>query len=257
MDCPVCQAVVKKGSSFCRYCGHQLPVVIGASYPYGIRFPEKPGAAHVVALAYSAPKYAVTEIAGEQFHIALYDRQTLPLLTELHREAFRALPHGSITHTVDGRTFFGGPSFWACMSRRLAGEGVFEGEVEHWPARCHSFFGCISAQKRQHVMYHREGWEVFYPGRHGIFSSALPGEDALLSAAPKKPQLFIPDKAKIKTEVLSLITRAGCNRCPMFSPSYLNQQIKKIPPMLEFGQTPDCGWIECAIHGLAAWWKCY
>jgi hypothetical protein len=257
--CPSCQAVVKKGSSFCRYCGHQLPVVVGVSYPYGIRFPAVDGDAAVVALARTAPKYSLDVSPAGIFYTALYDRLTLPQLADLHRAAFLALPRGSIMHTVDGRTFFGGSSFWACMSRRLNDEGVFDGEVEHWSARCHSFFGCISAQKRQHAMYHREGWEVFYPGRHGRFADSVSGDEA--NPCPEvdtgRHQFFYPDRAKIQAEVLQLAKRSGCNRCPMFSPAYLAQQVKKIPLVLEFGVTPDCGWFRCQLHGDAAWWRVY
>lgn len=260
MKCPSCQASNRKAANFCSYCGLQLPIVVGASFPFGIRFPGHVDDSVSMLARGTSPKPEVSYIDGQRFITALFDRTTVRFLAELHRAAIVALPPGSILQTVDGgRSWFSGPSFWGCMSRRLDNAGVLDGEVEHWTARCHSYFGCLSAQKRQHVMYHREGWEVFYPGRHGTFAVPRPEADAgpLYEIARKDCNVFAVDRAKVKAEVVALVNRAGCHRCPLFSGAYLQQQVQKVPSVFHIGRDPDCGFLDCAIHGPGVWWRVY
>ena len=260
MICPSCQAVVRKRSNFCAHCGHQMPVMVGVHYPFGIRFPASgfgPEFAAAVMQARRAPRYHVDAIEGARFHVALYDRTTVSDLAKLHRMVFSALPGQEplIEHTTDGRSFFSGPSFWGCFAKRLAGTGVDFPEVAHCDARCHSYFGCVAAQKRQHEMYHREGWELFYNGRHGIFPG---GDDAdgVLALDDIDRSRFILDRDKVKAEVMNLFRRAGTNRCPLFSQSHLEQQVRKLPSVVFVG---DPGWrfVDCAIHGPAVAFECY
>ena len=274
MHCPSCKAVARKGSSFCSYCGQQLPVVVGESYPYGLRFSAGSGAAFAVALnhARQAPVYSPRTIDGVRFHVALYDRSSLSALAELHRLVFMALPGDRplIEHTIDGRHFFTGPSFWDCLAKRVSGCGVEYPEFPHPGCRCHSYFGCIAAQRRQHEMYHREGWEVFYHGRHGSFGGGLSQEDEdfVASGRATRSELaavlgtsaFTLDRAKVKAEVMRLINRAGAHRCPLFSPVHLEQQLRRLPgTVLLNGDLADPGWgfLNCAIHGPAVYFRCY
>jgi hypothetical protein len=249
-----------------------MPVIIGASYPFGIRFPAcSRGAAFVAAVtqARSAPRYAESVIEGVRFHVALFDRATIADLAALHRKVFFALrgEHSTlIEHTTDGRHFFSGPSFWGCFARRLTDDRVEFPEVAHSGARCHSYFGCLATQSRQHEMYHREGWEMFYNGRHGL----SPGGDseefqALRESGRELVALgeeiergaFVLDRAKVKAETLNLIRRSGAHRCPLFSPAHLHKQIRKLPSVVFIGETPGWGFINCAIHGPAVYFKCY
>jgi len=274
MHCPSCKATARKGSSFCSYCGQQLPVVVGESFPYGIRFPAGRGPAFAVALSHArqAPVYSVRVIEGARFHVALYDRLSLSALAELHRLVFMALPGDRplVEHTIDGRHFFTGPSFWACLARRVAGRGVEYPEFPHPDCRCHSFFGCIAAQRRQHEMYHREGWEVFYHGRHGSFGSGLSqaDEDFIASGRATRSEIvailgtssFVLDRAKVKAEVLAMVERAGAHRCPLFSRAHLEKQLRKLPGTVLLGlpdADPSWGFLNCAIHGPAVFFRCY
>lgn len=251
-----------------------MPVVVGVSYPFGIRFPHDRGPASAVALNHAkrAPVYSCPVIDGARFHVALYDRSSLSELVELHRLVFMALPGSRplIKHTTDGRSFFTGPSFWGCFAKRVAGAGLEWPDVAHPCARCHSYFGCVFAQKRQHEMYHREGWEVFYHGRHGLFATGLSPEDEdfVFSGRATKADLdrvlgcgtFHPDREKIKAEVMRLIRHAGAHRCPLFSPLHLDQQVKRIPtavPLAGPCADPEWRFLNCAIHGPAAAWRCY
>jgi hypothetical protein len=268
MLCPSCSSVVAKGSNFCSRCGYQVPIVVGASFPFGIRFPVSFGPAYAAAVSHArrAPCYSTCTVEGATFHVALYDRPHVSDLAELHRMVFMALPGARplIEHTIDGHTFFSGPSFWGCFARRLTEAPVEYPEVAHTGCRCHSLFGCLAAQKRQHEMYHREGWEVFYNGRHGYFPG---GEDAFtvdgpgggsdLVSGPIDRAIFMLDRAKVRSEAMNLVRRAGAHRCPLFSPSHFDQQIKRLPSLVEVGETPGWRYLECAVHGPAVAWSCY
>lgn len=248
MLCPSCSSIVKKRSNFCRYCGQSIPILVGADYPFGIRFPCGPGAAFAVVVnaARKAPRYFVQEVSGVSFHVALYDRPHVPDLAHLYRLLLSEIPsvRHLVEHTTDGRTFFSGPSFWSCMADRLTDDRVVSPDVAHPSVGCHSVFGCIAAQRRQHEMYHREGWEVFYPDRHGL----VPDGD---------PRTFVVDRAKIKAEVLNLIRRAGTHRCPIFRPSRLDAAVRSLPSVVEIGETPGWDTFVCSLHGQAFCWSCY
>jgi hypothetical protein len=247
MKCPSCTALTKKGASFCSYCGCQLPIVVGVSFPYGLRFPfsTDPAMAAAVTHARRAPRYFIQKAGAARLHVALYDRPHADELAELHRLVFAAL-YGrqalAIEHTVDGRSFFTGPSFWVCMARRLGGDLVQTFEVPHPGARCHSLFGCLAAQKRQPEMYHREGWEVFYPGRHG----QLVGRER-----------FVLDRDKVRAETMNLIKRAGAHRCPLFSASHFDKAIRGLPSVVFIGEDPGWALFDCAVHGPAVRLACY
>lgn len=268
MLCPSCSSVVRKKSNFCSRCGHQMPVIVGVDFPFGLRFPSvpnAPGLAAAISLALQAPVYRSEHLEGLRYHVALYDRPHVADLAELHRVAFAALaPRPLIEHTMDGHAFAVGPSIWACLARRLGDDRTEHPEVPHPGCRCHSYFGCLAAQRRQHEMYHRDGVEVFYNGRHGIFPGgedveyrALQDSGDLLSLGDAlDTSVFCLDRAKVKAEVMNLIKRAGAHRCPLFSPAYLEAQIRKLPEVVEVGSK---GWryLHCAMRGPAVAWSCY
>jgi len=271
MQCSVCQAVVKKGSNFCRYCGHQMPVLIGASFPFGIRFPSGSGKvlASAINQARSAPRYFEEMIERVKFHVALYDRTTVADLAVLYQKVFSTFRGDSpvlIEHTTDGRHFFTGPSFWGCLARRLGNDEMLTFEEPQPGTRCHSYFGCLAAQKRQHQIYHREGWEVFYNGRHGFFPGGDSDEFKNLKEQGRElvalgeeidRTRFVLDRAKVRAETMNLIRRAGAHRCPLFSPSHFDKAIRRLPSVVFVGEDPGWEFLNCAIHGPAVRWRCY
>lgn len=107
---------------------------------------------------------------------------------------------------------------------------------------------------------------MFYNSRHGLF----PGGDSeefqslwetgreLVSLGDEIDRgTFVLDRSKVKAEALNLIRRAGAHRCPLFSPAYLEKQVRKLPSVVLLGETPGWGFINCAIHGPAVYFKCY
>jgi hypothetical protein len=150
-------------------------------------------------------------------------------------------------------------------SSRLTDDRTEHPDVAHPDHRCHSCFDCLTAQRRQHEMYHREGWEVFYDGRHGSF----PGSEDLVSVEGPgggcdlvpdgdiDRSLFLLNRGKVRQEALNLIRRASAHRCPLFLLSYFDQQIKKLPAMVEIGTTPGWRFLECSVYGSAVAWECY
>lgn len=270
MQCPVCESLVRRRSSFCPTCGHELPFVVGVEYPFGIRFPDGSGKLYQAAInkARCAPCYAVRQVDAVRYHVALFDRTSLFQLADLYALVLKACGadrYVLVEHTTDGRHFFSGPSFWRCLAERVAGEPAKAPARSHWGVKCHSLFGCLAAQARQHEMYHREGWEVFYHGRHGIF----PCDEERLQASQHEllgrndfdrvmdTSTFYPDRAKIRAEVLRLIQRAGCHRCPCFSARYLDEQIRQIPLEVKVGVTPGWQFVNCQVHGPGVAFRCY
>lgn len=267
MLCPVCQSFVKKRSSFCSTCGHQLPVMVGVHHPFGIRFPDATGKLCQAAVnkARAAPCYAVRREGAVCYHVSLFDRTSLYQLADLYALALKASGYDLVEHTTDGRHFFSGPSFWRCLAERVGGEPAKSPAFSHWGMKCHSLFGCLAAQQRQHEMYHREGLEVFYHGRHGIF----PCDDGKLQSLRHEvvgrddlervmdTTTFYPDREKIRAEVLRLIQRAGCHRCPCFSARHLEEQVKAIPLEVRIGETPGWQFVNCQIHGPGVAFSCY
>lgn len=267
MQCPVCESLVKKRSSFCPTCGHQLPLIVGVTYPFGIRFPDGAGKLYQAAVnkARAAPCYAVRQVGSVHYHVALFDRTILYPLADLYALVVKACGYDLVEHTTDGHHFFSGPSFWRCLAERVGGEVAKAPAISHWSVKCHSFFGCLAAQQRQHEMYHREGWEVFYHGRHGIFPC---DEERLRSLGHNvlgrndlervmDTSTFYPDRAKIRAEVLRLIQRAGCHRCPCFSARHLEEQVRAIPLEVRVGVTPGWQFVNCQIHGPGVTFGCY
>src|SRR4051794_17058033 len=107
MNCPVCELPAK--GHFCSNCGHDLPYVVGESYPFGIRFPESKGKAYMVAIetAKAAPIYREEAREGILYHYALYDRVTIRGLVQLLKlleKVFRGEWY-LIENTTDGETF--------------------------------------------------------------------------------------------------------------------------------------------------------
>jgi len=197
--------------------------------------------------------------------VALFDRTSLYQLADLYALALKAHGYDLVEHTTDGHHFFAGPSFWRCLAERVGGEPAKAPAFSHWNVKCHSLFGCLAAQQRQHEMYHREGWEVFYHGRHGIFPCDEDrrrslGHDVLGRSDLERVMdttTFYPDRAKIRVEVLRLIQRAGCHRCPCFSARYLDKRVQAIPLDVRIGVTPGWQFLNCAIHGPGVAFRCY
>jgi hypothetical protein len=246
MQCPSCEYVFDHGSNFCPSCGSPLPIVVGASFPFGIRFPvayylgdDTPVAAYdvVVNAARLAPEYTETD----RWHVARFDRLTVRQAADLYDllvACFGVKSRHAVEHTIDGRQWFAGGSFWRCMADRLAG---FVPERPGWnhPCQCHSLFGCLHAQARQPAHIHRMGAEVFVHGRHGFYAGRpgalerLNGKHEVVGADDYRRVMnvdeFHLDKGKIRAEVVALVKRAGAHRCPMFSWRRLDETIRRLP----------------------------
>jgi hypothetical protein len=271
MLCPSCSAVVKKEGNFCSHCGCQVPIVVGEKFPFGIRFPAMaltPEFAAAVSQAKRAPRYTLQFAGTVRYHVALFDRPHVPDLAELYRMVYQSIPGRQplVEHTTDGESFFSSPSFWSCFARQLTDGAVEFPLVAHAGCRCHSIFGCIAAQGRQHEMYHREGWEVFYNRRHGLFPGGDSGafEDrqdrgglVSLSSGDIDTTVFSMDRAKVKAEAMNMIRRAGGHRCPLFSPSVFEKAVRNLPQIVDVEVMPDWGFLNCTIHGPAVYLKCY
>ncbi len=267
MQCPLCETVAGKGANFCPTCGHQMPVIVGASYHDGIRFPETKGQYYQVAVdkARNAPKYAF--IDGR--HVCLYERHTVRQLAELYALAYRAFPGDRadlIEHTVNGgEEFFAGRSFWRCFADRL--EGVVTSDWRNHPCRCLSYFGCAHAQTRQEDLWHAEGGEVFFHGFHGFFPARegkleqLHREYGFLGRADYQRVMdthrFHMDKAKIQQELMVIVKRAGAHKCPWFSWRTFYGQIKKLPDVVLLDDEPLWRFISDVKRGPGVIFGCY
>lgn len=258
MQCPVCKARTKR--DFCRYCGHQMPVIVGQRPVYGLRFPDKHTPENIMQFA-----NATRAFAG--LRTALYDITRIDRLLDLNARLVRAMGSSHwrlIEHTTDGKTFRNGQMPWRCFGDMLAGRPLTSIEVPHLNVQCHSYFGCVYAQERQPRRYHQLGVEIFYHGIHGHFRGVL-ADDAVNSQCLGKnrgQQLydthFLFDKAAIKQQVVTLVKKFGADWCPKFSQSRLNRQIDALPQWIIPSEDDRWGLLWCrASNRPAVYFRCY
>lgn len=267
MQCPICELPTGEHANFCPHCGYQLPIIVGSSFQFGIRFPEAKNMSFQAAVnnAQRAPRYSFSD----GYHIALFERHNIHQLAELYCLATKAFVRPRdrlIEHTTDGGdTFFTGPSFWNCLSDRLNNEVSYN--VHNHPCRCLSYFGCYQAQQRQPDMWHIQGGETFFHREHGFF----PGREGdyerleeireLLGRADydrvMDTGIFHMDKPKILQGVLTLIKRFGGNRCPLFSMMHLNTQIAKLPEVVRLEREPMWRFVSDPTRGPGVIFGCY
>lgn len=265
MQCPDCEARVR--GNFCSRCGRQLPYILGASFPCGVRFPnmEKKGNAFLAALnhARNAPKYRAIPFRGTTYHVALYDLTAIRHLAELDALLNRAFRTEVVEHTVDGKNFYPGRVPWSCFAARMENRPATGMIVPHEGERCFSYWGCHYAQDRQHLHYHCEGKEVFVHGIHGFFHCSSEDEDRFGGIWP--PGLFERlqrtkfqfKKIEIRKEVMRHIKRYGGNRCPIFSAKHLDEQLERIPDVLVPAENPQWG-VQVTPHNNAGvYLACY
>jgi hypothetical protein len=249
MKCPDCGSQVR--GNFCSSCGRQLPYVVGASFPYGLRFPapeRKGGVRYQAAVnaARNAPRYWEKTVGEVLYHAALYDLHSIRHLVELFGMAGKAFTgrEEMIEHTTDGRRFSGGHLPWGCFADRVEGRPGGGMIVPHENVKCFSLWGCHYAQDRQPRHYHVDGKEIFRHGIHGFFRCAPEDEDlfgnywpdGLRERLERTPFQF--RKSKIRDEAMRWIKRYGGHRCPSFSAKYLDAQLAAIPNVLVPADNP-------------------
>lgn len=248
MQCPDCGAKVR--GNFCSNCGRQLPYVVGASYPYGLKFPApaRRGSGYQAAVnaARGAPRYWEKTVSGVLYHAALYDLQGLRQLVELFgllRKVFTGREE-LIEHTIDGRRFTSGHLPWGCFADRVEKRPAGGMIVPHENVKCFSLWGCHYAQDRQPRHYHLEGKEVFRHGVHGFFRCGSEDEDRFGTYWPAgllgrlERTSFQFDKRRIRDEAMGWIHRFGAHRCPSFSARYIDAQLAAIPNVLVPADNP-------------------
>lgn len=247
MLCPDCQAWVR--GNFCSHCGRQLPYVVGASFPYGLRFPAAnrgPSYQGAVNAARSAPRYWERAAGGVLYHHACFDLggvRSLVDLLQMVRKAFRGREE-LIEHAIDGRRFTSGALPWGCFADRVEKRPAGGMIIPHENVKCFSLWGCHYAQERQPRPYHLEGKEVFRHGVHGFFRCSdddeerfgekwSPGLHERLAVTP-----FQFDRRRIREEVMRHIKRFGGHRCPAFSSRHLDNVLDMIPGVLVVADNP-------------------
>lgn len=272
MQCPSCEYSFDYGANFCPSCGSPLPVVVGASFPFGVRFPvahylgDVPLPA-VYDVAVNAARMAPEHTETDRWHVARYDRLTVQGaadLCDLLSTCFHEKARHAVEHTTNGQQWFSGPPFWRCMANRLAGFSPAPA-WEH-PCQCHSLFGCIHAQARQPDAFHRMGAEVFVHGRHGFFAGRpgalerLRGKHEVVGTDDYRRLMdigeFHLDKGKIRAEVVALVKRAGAHRCPMFSWLRLDDTLRRLPAVARLDGDRWEFWHD-EKTGPVALFKCY
>lgn len=273
MLCSVCNNTVKKTAHFCRRCGHAVPILVGASYPYGIRFPALMDRAHlyqaVVNRAQVAPKYRERRIGSVLYHSALYDRLSLGQLLPLIAMVEELFSGGcnAIEHSTDGRHFTHDRVPWNCfcrmfVQRELPAEDLY---LSHRSMKCHSFFGCVFAQRRQQTFVHAENREVFLHGLDGRFENV--NDDSINRVFENWPRktygnlhlkAFRLDRVSIKRRVFDLIRSMDGHHCPGFSSRYLERQIARLPEWIEPEKTPGWGFYLCPVTNRpGVYFDCY
>lgn len=239
MQCPSCEYSFDYGANFCPSCGSPLPVVVGASFPFGVRILVHDLVDHpdLVEAFGRMPAYETDGL----WHVARFDRLTVRQGADLYAllsGRLREYASVAVQHWVNENLgWFAGPCPWRCMANRLA--GFSPAPAWSHPCQCHSLFGCIHAQARQPDAFHRMGVESFVHGRHGFFAGRpgalerLRGKHEVVGTDDYRRLMdigeFHLDKGKIRVEVVALVKRAGAHRCPMFSWRRLDETLRRLP----------------------------
>lgn len=265
MKCPDCEARVR--GNFCSRCGRQMPYIVGASFPCGVRFPdmEKKGNAFLAALSHasSAPRYHALPFRGTTYHVALYDLAAIRQLAQLNSLLDRAFRTEVVEHTVDGKNFYPGRIPWGCFADRMEKRRPGGITVDHDGERCFSYWGCLMAQERQSRHYHIDGREVFLHGIHGFFHCSAEDEDKFGETWPPglyerlRKTKFQFRKSEIRRGVMASIKRGWGHHCPIFSAKYLDEQLERIPDIIIPDKEPRWGVQVTPGHMAGVYLACY
>lgn len=240
MLCPNCEQPTN--GNFCSNCGNRLPVVIGETFPFGIKFPspQKKSAWYisVVNTAKNAPVYKEEIVDDTILHTAFYDADSIRpfiLLNEMVSKMFRGR-HQIIQYSTDGSNFFSAPKMqWNCFAEQVTGgPPSSRRKVQNFIKCRSSYFGCHYINKQRTFV--DKGCELFMHGVDGRFMIDSEMEEVLrqnIHPTGLHEKLssvyFVLDKPQIKKRVRCDLEYWDAHMCPGFSIKHMEERIDKLP----------------------------